>query len=149
MTRRGATIVEMTVVLVIIGILANIAIPAGTAVKRRADAARVIADFNTIRAASLDYFAEKGTFPRTGRRGRVPRELVSSLPGGFKFRYRSVTYRWRRWSLPNGLPRNRRQTVLVGLEIRTRDTALLQSIKKLYRGQLAFGRKRKVVFVIQ
>lgn len=139
----------MMTVLIVLGILVNIAVPVGMEVKRRAEAVRVISDFNTIRGAGFDHYAGSGTYPRTGRWGQVPGELISSLPAGFAFRYKSVEYRWRRWSLPNGTPRNRRQKVLVGLQLRTADTALLLAIKRLYQGEVAFGRKRRIVLVIQ
>lgn len=149
MTRRGFTLIEMFTALSIFGILLNIALPAGTEIKRRADAAHVVADFHTIRAAAFDQFAETGTFPKSGKWGRVPKELVAALPQGFAFSYKTLTYRWRRWSLPNGLPRKRRQTVLLGLQIRSSDRALIRAIKNLYQGDLAFGKAKQVTLVIE
>lgn len=148
MNERGLTMIEMIVVVAIVGILANIAVPAASDMRLRADAASVIADFNTIRAAAFDHYAETGTFPNSEKAGQVPAELVASLPGGFSFQHGEVSYRWRRWSLPNGLPKKKSQKVLVGVEIKTKNKALMEKIKALYRGQVAFGKKDKITFVI-
>jgi prepilin-type N-terminal cleavage/methylation domain-containing protein len=150
MSRRGFTLIELLVVMLIIGILVNISIPAYDGVKRRADAARVVSDFNTIRLAAMDRFADEGTFPRSRGWRRVPPELVSYLPNGFAFQYKNVDYRWRRWSLPNGMPRRASQTELLAVEVRARrDPKIIQSIKGVFRGELAFGTATKVTLVIE
>lgn len=149
MNRRGMTIIELLITLVIVGILANLALPAFAHMRRRADATHVIGDFAAIRVAAFDSYAATGRFPPSGAAGRVPAALVSALPAGFSFRYKSVTYRWRRWSLPNGMPRRRRsQTALLGLEVETRDRALLKAITSAYRGP-KLGSGRVVTLVIE
>ena len=149
MSERGMTLIELTVVIVITGILANLAIPAYSDVKRRADAARVVGDFNAIRVAVYDHYAGSGTFPGSGTWGRPPATLVRSLPDGFSFQYKTISYRWRRWSLPNGMPRNRNQRVLLGLDVRTRDRALMRAIRSTFRGGVAFGTTTQITFVIE
>lgn len=148
MTRRGFTFIEVLVVMAIIGILANLAVPATLEMRRRADAARIIGDFNAIRAAAFDYFAEAGAYPGTGPWGRAPRELVPSLPQGFTFRYGEVDYRWRSWSVRGALPGRANRVELVGLEIRSQDQRLLRMVTGLYGGSLAFGNARQITFVI-
>ncbi len=142
------TLVELLMTLTIVGILANLALPAFAQLKRRADATHVIADFHAIRLAAFDSYAATGAFPPSGTWGRTPRGLAPALPNGFTFRYKNVTYRWQRWSLPNGMPRNRSQQVLVGLDVRTPDRALLSAITTAYRGPLAFGSSTRVTLVI-
>lgn len=149
MNRRGVTFVELMIVVTILGILANVAIPKVQDVRRRAEAASVIADFHAVRAAAFDRFAEAETFPSSKGWGQVPAELVASLPQGFTFQLPNVTYRWRRWSLPNGLPRRQRQSLLLGLQVRTDDPRLMESIKGLYGGPLAFGSATQVTLVIE
>lgn len=149
MSRRGMTLTEMMVALTIIGILINLALPSLAELKRRGDAARVIGDYRTVRTAVFDRYATLGNFPGTGSWGAVPTALRGFLPSGFRFRYRSVDYRWRRFSLPNGLPRSPGQTVLLGLDIRTNDVQLMRAIKSTYRGNLAFGTSTQVTFVIE
>jgi prepilin-type N-terminal cleavage/methylation domain-containing protein len=145
--RRGMTLVELLMVLAVAGILANLALPAIADARRRANAMRVIGDFAAIRVAALDRYAATGTFPGSAPRGQVPAALVSALPAGFPFRHNSVTYRWRRWSLPNGMPRLRSQIALLGLEVATEDRALLKAITSAYHGP-KFGSSRTVTLVI-
>jgi prepilin-type N-terminal cleavage/methylation domain-containing protein len=104
MNRRGFTFIEILLVTVIVGILANLAIPYYMAAKIKADAAVVIADFNAIKVAAFDGFAKNGTYPASTGWRVVPPALVASLPDGFEFTYRTASYRWRRWATAEGLP---------------------------------------------
>ncbi len=149
MKRRGFTIIELLTVVAIIGILVNIAVPATLAVRRRAEAAQVIGDYNVIRNAAYDRYAQVGTYPANGSWGTAPSALVGSLPRGFTFRRGSITYRWRRWTLPNGLPGNPRLTVLLGLEVRTTDSDLMKAIRSVYRGRTAYGTSTTITLVIE
>lgn len=149
MNRRGFSLVEITAVIVIAGILANIAVPTLHTVRRHAEAARVVGDYNSIRLAAYDYYAGNGTFPGNGSWGQVPPALVPSLPQGFTFQYNTVTYRWRRWALPSGMPRNKNQTVLLGLDVRTTDQELMRAINATFRGGKAFGTSTQVTLVIE
>lgn len=143
------TFIELMIVITILSIVANIALPKVQKIRRQTEAASVIADVHAVRMAAYDEFAGTQTFPKSGRWGRVPPELVGSLPPGFTFDPGTVTYRWRRWSLPNGLPSRPEQRVLLGLQVRTGDRGLMQSIKGVYRGPLAFGSPTEVTFVIE
>lgn len=149
MNRRGFTLVELMVTCTIAGILMNIALPTVVTMKRKADAAHVIADLNTIRIAALNHYAELEYFPATQPWASPPATMISMLPQGFQWRYKSVEYRWQRWSLPNGMPTNPSQTVLIGVEIRTPDQNMMATIKGLYKGAVAFGSPTQVTFVIE
>ena len=149
MNRRGFTLIELLTTCTIIGILVNIALPMMATMKRKADAAHVIADLSTIRIAALNHYAELQYFPATQPWGAPPATMISMLPQGFQWTYKSVEYRWHRWSLPNGLPVTPGQTVLIGVEIQTPDQRLMASIKGLARGTVAFGTPTQVTFVIE
>jgi prepilin-type N-terminal cleavage/methylation domain-containing protein len=151
MNRRGFSMVELLAVLVVLGILANLALPMVQRARRKADAVAVLAAFHAVRVAAQDRYADTGTYPANAAWGRVPAALVPSLPAGFRFTNSNgaVEYRWRRWGLPNGLPANRRQTVLLGLDVRTSDRALLQTIRGLYRGPIANVTAQKITLVIE
>lgn len=149
MNRRGFTLVELLVVVTIVGVLTNIAIPSVQSVRKRAQAAAVLGEFTVIRGAAYDYFADTGTYPRSRGWGTVPPELVGSLPQNYSFAQDGVTLRWRRWSLPNGLPRNRNQTQLLGVEVRADDPEVLRAIRNLFQGSQARGNRRKVTLVIE
>ncbi len=148
MNRRGFSIIELLVVLVIMGILANIMVPSYGTIKRRAEAAHILGDMSVIRIAALSAYAATGQFPPTAAWGEVPTQFAETLPNGFDFQYKTAAYRWRRWSLPNGLPADPAQTVLLGLEVQTTDEGLIASVKGLYHGAVAFGTSTQITFVL-
>ena len=149
MTRRGFSLIELVMTMAIVTILASLALPVGREMRRRAVATNVIGDFRVIRNAAYSYASESGVYPKSGKWGQVPTEFVSSLPDGFEFQYGGATYRWRRWSLPNGMPKNANQTVLLGLEIKSSDKRLITAIKNLYDGPQAYGKSKQVTLVIE
>lgn len=149
MSRRGFTLIELMVTCTIIGILANIALPTLATMKRKADAAHVIADINTIRIAGLNHYADVNYFPATQAWAAPPATMITMLPQGFQWRYKSVEYRWERYSLPNGMPTSPSQTVLIGVSVRTPDARLLAAIRGLYKGAVAFGTSTQITFVIE
>lgn len=149
MNRRGFTLIELMVTCTIAGILMNLALPMVTTMKRKADAAHVIADINTIRIAALNHYADLQYFPATQPWATPPGTMIAMLPQGFQWRYKGVEYRWHRWSLPNGMPASSGQTVLIGVEIQTADQKMMAAIKGLYKGAVAFGTPTQVTFVIE
>jgi prepilin-type N-terminal cleavage/methylation domain-containing protein len=148
-SRRGFTLIELLVTVTLIGILANLGYPAYTGLRRRAEAARVITDMATIRVAMLDHYAQHDTYPATGSWGVAPPTLAASLPQGFEFHYRDVDYRWERWALPNGLPSDPSQTVLVAVSVRSGDAHLMEAIRNLYKGGISFGSASQITFVLE
>lgn len=147
--RHGFTLVELMVTCTILGILMNLALPAIAVIRRKADAARVVADMHTIRIAALNHFAELQYFPATQPWATPPATMITMLPQGFQWTYKTAEYRWNRWSLPNGLPTSPGQTVLIGVEIRTPDQKFMAAIKGLYKGAVTFGTSTSVTFVIE
>jgi len=60
--RRGFTLVELMIVVIIVGILAAVAIPMYTGATDRAKASEAVAALGTIRGAMRVYYAEHGTY---------------------------------------------------------------------------------------
>lgn len=137
MNRRGVSIIELLAVVVVLGILVNLALPVARRARRKADAVAVLAVFHAVRVAARDRFAVEGRYPANGRWGVVPSALVPSLPAGLQFTTDDVEFRWRRWALPDGLPANSRRRVLLALDVRTTDRALLKTVRGLHKGPLA------------
>ncbi len=103
------TLIELLVVLLIVGVLANIALPAMTIMVRKADATHVIGDFKAVRVAVFDYYATTSAYPASTNWGEMPAALKNELPQGFTFDYKGVQYRWQRFTLPDGAAGPRRR----------------------------------------
>jgi prepilin-type N-terminal cleavage/methylation domain-containing protein len=147
--RRGWTMIELLMVLLIMGILVNLAVPALRVIRRRAEAAHVIADVRAIHIGAQSHHAETGSFPDTENFGVVPAAMVPALPEGFEFRYGDVRYRWHRYALPDGLPAFPGQTVLLAVEVQAASAEMASMIRSLYKGRLTFGSATNLFFVLE
>jgi prepilin-type N-terminal cleavage/methylation domain-containing protein len=147
--RAGFALIEALTVVVVIAIIANIAVPSYRRARLRADAVHVLRDFEAVRVAAFNYFSTFGLFPETGEEGVPPVELKALLPEGVTFSYRTATYRWERWALPDGLPGDPTTTVLVGLEIMSGDAAFIHAIKNQYQGPQTLATANQVTFILQ
>lgn len=117
--RRGFSLLEMMIVIVILGTLARIALPHYEVVRRKAEAADVIGNFDVVRVAAFSYNADYHSWPGDTEAGQVPPELVSYLPDGYSFEFRGYTLDWEYWVLPDGLPGHPDIKVLVGVSMVT------------------------------
>lgn len=120
-SRRGFSLIELLMVVVIIGTLARIAIPNYQGLKRKAEAADVIGNFEVVKVAAFTYHADHHSFPPDYNRGIVPTELVDYLPEGFSFEYRDYLLDWERWILEDGTPSRPNTGVMVGVSLVTDD----------------------------
>ncbi len=83
--RRGFSLVELIVVVLIVSILAAIAQPHFHGVLVRARATEAVADMQVIRVAVLEYQTDQLSWPAETAQGVVPPGLDAYLPGGFDF----------------------------------------------------------------
>ena len=82
--RRAAfTLVEIMVVVVIIGLLAAITIPALKRVRQRTLVSRFLNDFRQFDSAFQRYAAENGQFPAAAGPGVIPMGMSGYLPVSF------------------------------------------------------------------
>lgn len=99
MNRRGFTLIEVMIVIVITGILANIAIIALRGYRVKAEASRVLGDVQVIRVAVMGYYADFNGWPPEAAWSDTPPGLEPYLPVGFSFQRNGsggpVDYRWR------------------------------------------------------
>jgi general secretion pathway protein G len=138
MNRRGFTFIEILIVMIIIGILANIMIPSLGLLRRRAEAVRVIGDIESVENAVLTRYVDVSDFPASAGWGTVPDGLQNYLPAGFSFDYDLSAYRW--WNTE----------AFVGIEARPFNQEIVGMLYRYYRGR-AFpgpdGGETSIVFV--
>jgi len=79
-TRRGFTLVEIMVAVVIIGVIASLAIPSLNRARQNSQNAAVINDLRTFAAAFETYSMMYGQWPADVSRGVVPAGLAEWLP---------------------------------------------------------------------
>ncbi len=81
--RKGVTLVEILIVMLIVSILAAVAQPRLSGVIVKAKAADAISDMQVVRVAAYSYQTDQQAWPADADRGIVPTGLDPYLPNGF------------------------------------------------------------------
>ena len=76
---RGFSLVEILILVVIIGLLANLAIPSLNEVREAAQNGRLINDWRTFSGAFHEFALENGAFPDEVNRGTIPAGMEEYL----------------------------------------------------------------------
>lgn len=118
--RRGFTLIELLMVFLVLSVLAGLGILRYIDLKRTALAAKVAAEFVTIRVAAYNVWAEQGAWPPEAPAGSVPAVLQAQLPTGFSFIEPMYTFDWENL----GTAPNR----LVGVTFSTGDAKLVAKV---------------------
>ena len=100
-SRHGFSLIELMTVVSVLGLLVAIAVPRYRDTKRRAFAAKIASDFNTVRVAAYNYFADNNTYPPDGSPGVAPAALLPYLPQNFKFANGNYTLDYDVWPSPS------------------------------------------------
>ncbi|MEE8348480.1 MAG: type II secretion system protein [Acidobacteriota bacterium] len=134
-TRTGFSFLELMLVIVLIGILANLAIPAYSDALLRARAQAIIGDYLVVRTAVVDYFTRNATWPQDRGAGEYPEELspyledrvqwahpLSANPEGLQ--EKEYVYDWENWIQADGSSKHPETGVLTGFTVQSDDLRL-------------------------
>ena len=145
MNRNGFTLIELITTVLVIGVLANIAIPLNREARSRALAASAVNDINVIRTAVIGYIGGGDSVPASAPLGTVSPDLVSSLPNNFSFvADGDVRYQWVALQ-----PAWQRQLGWIGVVvIQGTDPVLMKYMKSLF-GNRALGSGNVLAVIIQ
>ncbi|MGH7694333.1 MAG: type II secretion system protein [Gemmatimonadaceae bacterium] len=139
--RRGFTIIELLAVLAIIGILARYGIPRFWEIRRRATAASIVGDMQTIRDAALNYYQDGDVWPPDYAAGVTPAELVKYLPNQFDFTRRGNMLDYERWTIGS--------TSVIGVGLVTSDPNLGPAVENIMgRSMVAFSSGSSYTFLL-
>lgn len=92
--RRGFTIIELLIVMVVLGILASIGLLRYVDLRDHAVAAAIMGDLENIRLSAYNYWADHDTFPPEAAPGTMPAGLQPYMSGGFQFDNPKYTLDW-------------------------------------------------------
>ena len=134
--RRGFTLIELAIVVLIMGILARIALPTYQNLVLKARAVEALADINTVRLAAYEYNADTNQWPDDVNRGVVPPELQPYLGPDFSFEREHYHLDWDNWTLPDGSPQYGND-VLLGVSMATQHAALGNALVERLGGKAA------------
>lgn len=147
--RRGFSLIEMLLVVVIIGVLAQIVIPNLRTVRTKARAVDVMADINVVRTAAQNYNADNFTWPAETGTGTIPPELTAEyLPDGFSFTGEDYQLDWENLAVPGGLPQDPGTTRILGVAVVTDNTELGDAIVAVFGQSGWYNVGNSYVFII-
>ena len=126
--RRGFTIVELMVVLLVLSILASMMVMRYNDLRRRALTAQATSDMENIRLAAYSQFYDTGQWPSAAAPGVVPPELVPYLGAGFPFRRKEYTLEFENFVPPGG---GSSATYQVAIRFSSPDQALVNTMVRV------------------
>jgi prepilin-type N-terminal cleavage/methylation domain-containing protein len=152
MRRReaGFTLLEILIVVAILGILLNIAVPGYIEAVNRSRAMSVVADFNNVRRAVSEYAVDKGEYPSDYWPGSMPPDLGPYLGNSVRWHREDldVRYDWDNWVRWDGEPKHPATGVLHGFSLITQNDTLIKNIQRYYDGDFRNTLGRNYTFVI-
>jgi len=95
--RRGFTLIELIIVIVIIGILSVVAIPKYFVNIKKAEKAKVLTHLNSVRKAIMGYYSANGALPTVTGGGSIivtvegDAVMTVQVPTGYSFANPTIT----------------------------------------------------------
>ncbi|MGF1483778.1 MAG: type II secretion system protein [Opitutales bacterium] len=138
-TRKGFTLVEIMIVVVIIGLLAAMAIPAFQVIRQNSQTARFVSDLRVFRDALEMYITKNPDYPIDSSTGAFPTELDGYFNEDLWVNGTTLGGEWDLEVEDNGV------TVAVGVDNPTADLELLRKADtSLDDGDLSTGKFRLI-----
>ena len=122
--RRGWTMIELLIAMVVLGLLAAISVLKYIELSRTAYAAKITGEFVTVRLAAYNYEADhNNSWPSDQESGVVPPEMIPYLPNRFSFVTPTYELDW-----DNRSPS--RNPYQLAISVRTTDARLMNSLRQ-------------------
>jgi prepilin-type N-terminal cleavage/methylation domain-containing protein len=156
-TRRAFTLVEISVVVTLLGLLVAMALPAYRHVTIRSKAAAVVNDVRVFATAFQTYSTQHGGWPAAGTPGVIPPEIADAMSSGFtKPTPIGGHYEWDYDSTANGFHVTAAITIVSTSDAPlTDDIELLEMVDQTYddgntaTGNVQLGSTNNLVFILE
>jgi prepilin-type N-terminal cleavage/methylation domain-containing protein len=135
MTRRGYTIIELLMVMIVIGILATLAVMRYIDLRQHAEVASIVSDLNNVRLGAYNYWADKNAFPPEAAPGVMPAGMEPYMRAGFQFNKSAYTLDWENFQGPGGSSGGGMQ---VGIVVTTSGSRLMDLLARRIGGTLPY-----------
>ena len=138
---HGFILVEIITILLIVGILVNVWLPNYYAIKKKAQAARIMGDYLAIRDAVTMYYSDYGFWPASSEWGMSPAGLGMFMPPSFSWDLRpeiNVRYSWEH--IPGAASADQASAGMAGVSVFSEDDALLRALAGIYSGKMVLAR---------
>ena len=154
---RGFTLVEIMVVVVIIGVIAAMGMPAYRRITMRSKTAALVSDLRSYSAAFITYSLQNGRWPADGSPKQIPPEMVGALANGFGLKSPiGGVYKWNYDVSADGI--TAKAAIIIetdGAEILSDDRDLREMIDRemddgvLATGNVVKGSSQSLVYIIE
>lgn len=146
--QSGFSMIETMIVVAILGILVNLAVPIYVESRMRAEVAAIVNDYNVVRAAVADYYLANEIWPASSDPGETPPDLAEYL--GDRVNWSTPrTYDYDYFADEEGNPTQPEAGVLVGFSVRNVDEKLAALIRGAAPGPTTLTWANGVTFVIE
>ena len=158
---RAFTLVEIMVVVVIIGLLAAMSLPAYRRITMRSKTAALVSDLRSYSTAFITYNLQNGKWPASGSPQEIPPEMAGALPVRFSVKSPiGGVYKWNYDSAGLGAAdgKDAKAAIIIetsGGENQTDDIELLEMIDRemddgnLGTGNIQLGDTQSLVYIIE
>ncbi len=133
--RRGFTLVELLVVIVVLGVLAGVAVMKYIDLRNAALAAQMAQEVRAVQIAAFNYYADTETWPPSAAVSAVPAGLGPLLPGQLAASFDRVNYQLQ---FENFAGDGDAAAMIVGVSITTSDPRLFAKFVRYLGNQSPF-----------